>query len=120
VVAAAQKSWEVFHIVVAQGYHGKDPEVLQAWRDLLGERALVLPDSHGVCQLIATTIGVCERSVDLARARTDLTAMGVAAGTIDAVTAALTPVVSALGAVSPVPASGSLPGGGTGGGTDFL
>ena len=42
VVALAQERYEVFHIVVAQGYHGGNPKVLEHWRGLLGERALVL------------------------------------------------------------------------------
>ena len=93
-VQAASERWQVFHIIVTEGYHGKDPDVLQQWRDLLGERALVLPDAHGICALIAQTIALPEGTVDLAGARTDLVAMNLGAATADAVSTALVPVAA--------------------------
>jgi hypothetical protein len=116
-VELASRTYEVFHIVVAEGSHGEDPEVRDRWNDVLGERALVLPDAGGVCELIGTTVGVFEQTVDLDDARDDLSQMGVDSGTLDAVSRALEPiakqgamVAAQKGAVmSSEPASGDLP-----------
>ena len=117
-VAMASERWEVFHIVVVEGFHGKDPEVLQHWKELLGERALVLPDAHGICALIATTIGIREGSIDLHRARADLVAMNLGGATADAVTTALAPVASR--ALANTKASANLPQTKATGGVDRL
>ncbi|MEM8863064.1 MAG: hypothetical protein AAGD96_32535, partial [Chloroflexota bacterium] len=44
VVGDLQKKYEYFHIVPANTTHGRKPEIQQHWRDLLGERVLVLED----------------------------------------------------------------------------
>lgn len=59
-VAEAQKTYEVFHIIVTSGQHGKDPWVEEQWRSLLGERVLRLDNPELVCEVIASTIAVLE------------------------------------------------------------
>ncbi|MEU4744863.1 hypothetical protein AB0G02_30980, partial [Actinosynnema sp. NPDC023658] len=49
------------------------------WRDLLGQRFLKLDDPGAVCELIAATIGMEERVVDLDQAMVDLAEIGSAA-----------------------------------------
>jgi len=91
-VELAQERYEVFHIQVAEAHHGKDPEVIGFWRDLLGERALILDDADGVCELIGTTIGLVEDRLDLDTVDRDLVDQGVDAGTAAAVSASLAPL----------------------------
>lgn len=117
-IAEASKSWEVFHILVAEGYHGKDPEVVNHWKALLGERLLILPDAHGICALIATTIGLHEGQVDLHRARTDLATMNLQPKTADAVSTALAPLAGS--ALLAKPAKSTLPAQKAAGGVDRL
>lgn len=66
-IRQASVMYNVFHIVTAdpRTSHGCDPSVHRAWRDQLGERALILKDMTKVCELIATTIGCCEGNLDL-------------------------------------------------------
>ncbi len=113
VIAMAQERYEVFHIVITEGYHGSNPEVIGQWRGLLGERALLLDDTDGVCELIATTISMCEGTIDLDGAARTLRDMGVKDATVAAVTSALTPLANSGSVVSKgsssalVPSSGS-------------
>lgn len=92
VIQQAQERYEVFHIHVAQGHHGTDPSVLARWRELLGERVLVLDDSSAVCELIAGTIGLCEGNTDLARFARDLEALGAESSRVTSVKNALSTV----------------------------
>ena len=54
-----EKNWEVFHIIVetsateAQG-------AKKVWRDLLGQRAIVIPDESKLAEVIVSTIQVIE------------------------------------------------------------
>lgn len=117
-IAEASERWEVFHLVVAEGYYGKEPDILNHWKALVGERALVLPDAHGICALIATTIGLHEGTIDLQRARTDLVAMNLGGTIADAVGTALATVAGR--AMTTAKATASLPAGKATGGVDRL
>lgn len=59
-----QQRYTYFHIIPTNTYHGNDAEVQTQWRDLLGERLLLLTDENAVCETIALTIGLCEGTVD--------------------------------------------------------
>jgi hypothetical protein len=60
VLAEALEKFEVFFILATGGSHGKEPRVQKAWRDLLGERVLMLDDPSLVCELVASTIALTE------------------------------------------------------------
>jgi hypothetical protein len=91
VVAAAQEKYEVFHIVVAQGSHGRDPQVVSFWQSLLHERTLVLEDINAVCELIAVTVGLSEGVFSLETAQEELARRGTDAAVVKSVVHALTP-----------------------------
>lgn len=56
------REWEVFHIVVEEGSYCKQypNETRQAWRDLLGQRAIMLSDHKKLAEVIVSTIQICE------------------------------------------------------------
>jgi len=64
VLAMANHMYEVFHIVIEQGhYFQHSPEdVTGAWRDLLGQRAMMLSDYNKLAQVIVSAIEVNEGS----------------------------------------------------------
>jgi hypothetical protein len=57
-LAEAQRLYNVYHIHVNEGSYRDDPRVLGYWKDLLGERLIVLNDYHAICATIATLIAV--------------------------------------------------------------
>lgn len=90
-VKAASEKYEVFHIVIAQGHHGKDPEVIGFWQKLLHERALVLEDLNAICELIAVTVGLQEGVFTLDDAARELRQRGTEEALVRSVQHALTP-----------------------------
>lgn len=109
VVREAGERFEVFHVVVTEGHHGRDPEVLARWRELLGHRALVLPDSGGVCELVGAAIGVLEGSLASDRLANELAALGVTPDTADAIVEAVSPLAPAAAPPRPTRAAAAPP-----------
>lgn len=60
----AQRLYNVYHIHVNEGSYRDYPEVLNYWKNLLGERFIVLNDYHSICATIATLIAV-QHGVDI-------------------------------------------------------
>ena len=87
IVAEVQQRYEYFHIVPTNTSHGQSTDVQERWKELLGERVLLLDDETAVCETIALAIGLCEGAVDdlgsglddLIRAGYDPTAASTAA-----------------------------------------
>ena len=54
------KQYEVFHLIIEKGhYYRKHPEkTLQAWRELLGQRAILVSDHTKIGEIIISTIQV--------------------------------------------------------------
>lgn len=63
-LAEAQRLYHVFHLHVKQASEGSNPRVIQQWKDLLGERVLMVEDYNNIAELIATTVAVV-RGADL-------------------------------------------------------
>jgi len=115
-IRECQRRYNVFHIVVGKTSHGDDPEILAAWRELLGERALKLDDPNGVCELIAATIGLCEGH-GMDTVSDVLASSGAHAGTVKSVTNAIVPLQDALARSGSGALVGDLPDSGKSGGT---
>lgn len=64
IVAEVQQRYEYFHILPTNTSHGRSPDVQARWRELLGERVLLLEDEAAVCETIALAIGLCEGTLD--------------------------------------------------------
>lgn len=58
VLAEAQRMYHVFHIHANQTHYKDNPQVLGYWRDLLGERLLIMDDYNALAELIASTVAV--------------------------------------------------------------
>ncbi len=65
VLKQAQRMYHVFHIHINETGYRNNKEVLGYWRDLLGERFLILDDHTALAELIASTVAVMS-GVDLA------------------------------------------------------
>lgn len=59
---AAQKKYEVFHVIVEQGnYASRDlARVTKTWRDLLGKRAILLDDYNHISEVTLSVLEVSE------------------------------------------------------------
>ncbi|WP_436527518.1 hypothetical protein [Actinoplanes sp. HUAS TT8] len=79
IVAELKRRFEVFFILPSASGYGGDREVLDAWRDLLGQNVLELDDLNAVCETIALTVGLGEDTVDLDEGLDDLASYGSAA-----------------------------------------
>lgn len=60
----AERLYNVYHIHVNEASYRDDPEVLGYWKDMLGERLIVLNDYRAICATIATLIAV-QHGVDM-------------------------------------------------------
>lgn len=62
ILAMAHKSWEVFHIIIAEGngFKANPGGVTDRWRKLLGQRAILLKDHDHLAELIVSTIQLNE------------------------------------------------------------
>ena len=83
-----QRQFHVFYLFQARGsYH--EEQILPTWRELLGERALVLDDPAAVCETIAGIVGMLDIGLRVDRISTDLRAHGASDSEVDAATRAL-------------------------------
>lgn len=91
IIAEVRQRYEHFHIIPTNTSHGESADVQQHWRNLIGERALLLNDETAVCETIALTIGLCEGKVeDIAAGVADMVQAGYDAGAAANASAALT------------------------------
>lgn len=102
-----QEQYEVFFLFQAQGSYPA-AKILPAWRELLGERALVLDDPSAVCEFIAGLLGMLEGGYDLDEIEDDLKAIGADATAIRAAGKALATVGGGSGGAVAT-TDGSLP-----------
>ncbi|MCS7480306.1 hypothetical protein ACFFQW_41710 [Umezawaea endophytica] len=70
------RKWNVYFILPNQSSYYNDDAIGEHWRQILGQNFLKLDDPGAVCELIAATIGVEERVVDLDQALVDLAEIG--------------------------------------------
>jgi len=62
---AAKKMWEIFFIFPKAGSYWNDDRVPDFWTPHIGQNFLRLEETEAVAELIGSTIGVCEGTVDL-------------------------------------------------------
>jgi hypothetical protein len=109
IVTEVQQRYEYFHIIPTNTSHGGNPEVQGRWKELLGERVLLLDDEAAVCETIALAIGLCEGAVDdlgsgaddLIQAGYDPAAASTAATALTRYAAAHAPVARATAGMLP-------------------
>lgn len=61
-LAMVEKQYHVFHIVIEEGSHARNhlPQVMQSWREVLGQRVISLSDYTKLAEVIVSTIQVIE------------------------------------------------------------
>lgn len=105
IFAEVQEKYETFFLFAAQSPSYSADQILPekagwggqiGWKALLGERALVLEDADAVCEMIASTIALCEGIGDLDDVLDDLTSVG----TDKQITSAVGKALAAVGAGS--------------------
>jgi hypothetical protein len=84
-----RKTYEVYFIVPKMTQHWNNLAVHRRWVGLLGQNVLRLEEPAGICELIASTIGLAESKVGLERLADDLQEAGSSGSIAHAVGAAL-------------------------------
>jgi hypothetical protein len=74
---------DTYYLLPAGSHNSGNAKVLDFWRNLLGQNAVVLDDLDAVCETIALTIGLGEQAIDLDQGLRDLDRAGSGAtGTV--------------------------------------
>ena len=60
----AQRLYNVYHIHINETGYRDDPNVIGYWKEMLGERLIILDDYNAVCETMATLIAV-QHGVDM-------------------------------------------------------
>ncbi len=71
-----ERTWDVYFVLPKMTHHWNNPRVHSHWVKLLGQNVLRLEDPAGICELIASTIGLAEGKVALAEVADDLRESG--------------------------------------------
>lgn len=95
VLEEAQRLYNVYHIHVNEASYRNDPQVLDYWKKMLGERLIILEDHLAICETIATIIAM-QHGVDIktVTAKFDSKTAGI-------VTTALATITSSLAVNTP-------------------
>jgi hypothetical protein len=107
-VAELERTYDVYFVLPRMTHHWNNQAVHRRWVELLGQNVLRLEHPAGICDLIASTIGLAEGKVGLEDLADDLEEAGSSPAVAQAVSAALVPVSSERGLrgnVSSVPES---------------
>jgi hypothetical protein len=100
-----ERTWDVYFVLPRLTHHWNNDAVLRRWVSLLGQNVLRLEEPAGICELIASTVGLAEGKVDLDNLADDLKELGSSEPITRAVGKALVGV-SARGGTFDVPPSG--------------
>ncbi|MGB0523878.1 MAG: hypothetical protein ACPGJS_13005 [Flammeovirgaceae bacterium] len=58
----AKRMYEVFHIHINEASYRDHPKILNPWKELLGERLIILEDYNAIAETIASTVAVLKGS----------------------------------------------------------
>jgi hypothetical protein len=106
-----REKFEVFWVIPAGTNHWDDPEVRKALQDMFGQALLKLDNPDDVCELICSTIGVCE-GYDLHDVGVALKDIGADKAAVDRSSHALTAYASTRAVSKGATTSGALVEGG--------
>jgi hypothetical protein len=96
-IAALERTYDVYFVLPKMTNHWNNPTVHRRWVELLGQNVLRLEDPAGICELIASTIGLAEGKVDLEELAEDLKESGSSDSVAGAVGKALVAVAGDRG-----------------------
>jgi len=89
VLAELQRTYEVYFVIPNLTGHWNNKKIHSRWVELLGQNVLRLEDPAGICELIASTIGLAEGKTDLDELEGDLQEAGSTSRVARAVSQAL-------------------------------
>jgi hypothetical protein len=84
-IAELERSYEVYFVLPKMTHHWDNAKVRGRWAGLLGQNFLRLEDPAGICELIASTIGLAEGKADLESLYDDLEEAGASSAVVQAV-----------------------------------
>jgi hypothetical protein len=84
-----ERTFDVYFILPKLTQHWDNREVHRRWTELLGQNVLRLEDPSGICEMIASTIGVAEGVIDSCQVEDALRENGSETGVAQAVGRAL-------------------------------
>lgn len=96
IFAELKQRYEVFYVMPKMTNNFGDASVLAPWKNLLGQNVLMLDEPSGICELIASTIGLAE-GYDLSDIGDHLTDTGSTAGVVSSVSRALSTLADGKG-----------------------
>jgi hypothetical protein len=76
IAAEVTRRWDTYYILPEGSSYVGDAEVLESWRQLLGQNVIELADLDAACETIALTVGLGEDAVDLDTGLADLADVG--------------------------------------------
>src|SRR5205807_7964809 len=88
-LAELRRTYDVYFVLPKMTSHWNNEEVHRRWVELLGQNVLRLEDPAGICELIASTVGIAEGKVDLENLADDLREAGSTESVAHAVSKAL-------------------------------
>jgi hypothetical protein len=88
-IAELQRTYDVYYVLPKMTMYWSNSMVHRRWVELLGQNFLRLQDPAGICELIASTIGLAENKVDLEGLGDDLREAGASTTITRAVSQAL-------------------------------
>ncbi|HYT87941.1 MAG TPA: hypothetical protein VEL76_04420 [Gemmataceae bacterium] len=91
-VAELTRTFDVYFILPHMTSNYNNPMILKRWSELLPQRVLRLEEPAGICELIASTVGIAEGVVDIADLERDLKEAGSTPTIVQAVGNAVAPV----------------------------
>jgi hypothetical protein len=96
-IAELERTYDVYFVLPKMTHHWNNQAVHGRWVQLLGQNVLRLEDPAGICELIASTVGLAEGKVGLEDLGADLQEAGSSASVARAVGKALVPVAKEKG-----------------------
>lgn len=101
-----RQTYDVYYVIPKMTQHWGNQSVQRRWMKLLGQNVLLLEEPAGICELIASTIGLAEGKVDLENLTDNLRESGTSESVAEAVEKALVLVSNDRGNSISVPESG--------------
>src|SRR5262249_43187211 len=108
-IAELERTYDTYYVIPKMTSHWGNQSVHRRWVKLLGQNVLTLEDPAGICELIASTVGLAEGKVDLEDVADALRETGSSQGVARVVQKALAGVSHERGGSGPavqVPESG--------------
>lgn len=96
-MAELQRRYDTYFVLPNMTSNWRNQDIYRRWVELLGQNVLRLDDPAGICELIASVVGVCEGKVGPDGVAADLADAGAPTAVVRAVGEAIDPVARGRG-----------------------